>query len=231
MYPHRLRLRGPWDCEPLERRPPGPLPPPRRVTLPGRWTAFGLADFAGRVLFRRRFGCPSNVDADERVWLTGAGVADRAAVTLNGVLLDASVGPSAFEIEVTPLLRTRNELLLEVEGGPDGGPWGEVALEVRRIAYLRAIAVETRPLPDGVELTVTGMVVGTSDRSLELYVVAGRGTVAYAGTTPTPAGTPFRLTATIAAEAGPTIQVDLVGGAEVWYTWRGDCCANAPPAG
>src|SRR5687767_15758269 len=38
MYPHRIRLRGPWECEPLARRGPaeGPLPPPRRLSLPCR---------------------------------------------------------------------------------------------------------------------------------------------------------------------------------------------------
>src|SRR5205823_5242849 len=112
------------------RRPPGPLPPPCRVILPGRWADLGLADFAGRVRFRRRFGCPTNVDADERVWLTCAGVADLAEVALNGNALGGPAGPGAFEFEVTDLLRPRNELVLVVEGGPGGGPWGEVALEV-----------------------------------------------------------------------------------------------------
>jgi hypothetical protein len=231
MYPHRLRLRGPWECEPLRRRPPGTLPPPRRVTLPGRWVDFGLTDFAGSVRFRRRFGCPTNVDADERVWLTGAGVTDRAEAILNGVSLEVGVGPTPFEVEVTGLLQVRNELVLDVEGGPDGGPWGEIALEVRRTAFLRDLSVESGQQGEGDSLIVTGTAVGTAEGPLELYVVAGRGTVAYGNVTPTPQGTPFRLTATVAADVGPTVQVDLVGGAEVWYTWRGERRPTAPPGG
>ena len=71
MYPHRIRLRGPWDCEPLARLAPGAsdgaLPPPGRMTLPCRWAEGGLTDFAGRVRFRRRFGYPGRIDAHERV--------------------------------------------------------------------------------------------------------------------------------------------------------------------
>src|SRR5262245_97069 len=66
MYPHRIRLRGPWECQPLA--PDGP--PPRRVTLPCRWADGGLGDFRGPVRFRRRFGYPGRLDAHERVWLT-----------------------------------------------------------------------------------------------------------------------------------------------------------------
>ena len=75
-YPHRIRLRGPWECEPLERGRPA-RPPPRRMTLPCRWADGGLKDFSGRVRFRRRFGYPGQIDAYERVWLTVAGVSDR----------------------------------------------------------------------------------------------------------------------------------------------------------
>ena len=61
-YPHRIRLRGPWECEPLERQPLGDLPAPRRMTLPCRWADGGLPDFTGRVRFRRRFGYPGQID-------------------------------------------------------------------------------------------------------------------------------------------------------------------------
>src|SRR5947209_8112469 len=124
MYPHRIRLRGPWECEPLERRPPeaSAVPPMLfRVTMPCRWAEAGLADFPGRVRFRRRFGYPGRIDAHERVWLTFAGVADRAEVWLNGVRLGDHQGPGAFVFEVTSLLSERNELVVEVEGGADGG--------------------------------------------------------------------------------------------------------------
>src|SRR2546423_196049 len=46
MYPHRIRLRGPWECEPLESAG-GTLPPPSRVTMPCHWHETGLSDVAG----------------------------------------------------------------------------------------------------------------------------------------------------------------------------------------
>src|SRR5437588_9857690 len=62
MYPHRIRLRGPWQAEPLD--PPGQ---PRRVTLPARLGECKLGEFR-HVRFRRRFGRPRLLDAQEHVW-------------------------------------------------------------------------------------------------------------------------------------------------------------------
>src|SRR5436309_4806058 len=126
-YPHRIRLRGPWECEPLARAGVGPLPPPCRMTLPGRWGAGGLGDFAGRARFRRRFGYPGRIDAHERVWLTFAGVDAAADVRLNDHPLGRHAGAfEPFEFEVTALLRPRNDLVVEVESPGNGGLWGEV---------------------------------------------------------------------------------------------------------
>src|SRR5262245_36216308 len=61
MYPHRIRLRGPWEHEPLP-------------------------DTTG-TRHRRRFGYPGQIDATERVWITCEGVTGRATVTLNKHLL------------------------------------------------------------------------------------------------------------------------------------------------
>src|SRR5919204_207462 len=93
MYPHRIRLRGPWECEPLARlvrradgrveMVPEALPPGGRMTPPCRWREGGWPDFAGRARFVRRFGLPRRLDPHERVWLTFAGVDTVAEVTLN----------------------------------------------------------------------------------------------------------------------------------------------------
>src|SRR5229473_1709313 len=64
MYPHRIRLRGPWQCEPIDG------PPPRRVIMPCRWVEARLADFHGDARFARSFGYPGRVDDSEHVWLT-----------------------------------------------------------------------------------------------------------------------------------------------------------------
>src|SRR5262249_15876271 len=149
MYPHRIRLRGPWDCEPRYRivvHPGGRtetvsdgLPPRCRMTMPCRWGEGGLGDFAGRVRFGRPFGWPGRHDAHERVWLTFAGAEASAWVWLNGQFLgEHKGGGRAFEFEVTGWLRVRNELTVEVEApGGAGGLWGEVALAVRAAAFLR----------------------------------------------------------------------------------------------
>src|SRR5438552_1331102 len=93
MYPHRIRLRGPWTCESLYRLMPdgqrstADLPPPFRMRMPGRWSDGVLGDFRGGLRFIRLFGYPGRIDDFERVWLTFAGLEGKAAVTLNDQLL------------------------------------------------------------------------------------------------------------------------------------------------
>src|SRR6516162_1600298 len=90
MYPHRIRLRGPWECEPLRQQGGNAeqaLPPPFRMTMPCRWSEGGLPDFSGRVRFRRSFGYPGRIDTHERVWLTFAGIGGEAEIRLNDHLL------------------------------------------------------------------------------------------------------------------------------------------------
>ena len=215
-YPHRIRLRGPWDCEPKAREGPGELPPPVRVSVPCTWAEGGLPGFAGRARFRRRFGYTGRIDPHERVWLTFAGVSDRAEVALNGTALGGHEGPGPFEFEVTALLLPRNELVVEVEGPADtGGPCGEVALEVRCSAFLRDVRVWV----EGGELHAAGQVVGFAEGTLELYVILERSTVAYATARAAPEGAAFHLTGQAGgAGEGARVQVDLVSGATVWYT-------------
>jgi len=216
MYPHRIRLRGPWECEPLARADGGPPPPPCRMTLPCRWGEAGLPGFAGRARFRRRFGYPGRIDAYERVWLTFAAVAGTMAVRLNGTDLGRHEGPGPFAFEVTPLLRGRNELAVEVQAADDrGGLWGEVALEVRCTAYLRGVRVWATA--EG--LHAAGEVVGTAERPLDLYVLRGRSTVAQATVEAAAGGRPFEVVAR--GESGcEGVRVELVNGATVWYVWE-----------
>jgi hypothetical protein len=111
MYPHRIRLRGPWQWRSATAT--------GTLLLPGRLTESGV------VTFVRRFGLPSNLDAHERVWLVRP-EASLAVATLNGQPLP--MGPAC---EITSLLQPRNELQVEIEGTP-----GEVVLEIRATAYL-----------------------------------------------------------------------------------------------
>jgi hypothetical protein len=218
MYPHRIRLRGPWECEPLTE----PAPAPVRMTLPCRWGAGGLAGYAGRVRFQRRFGRPGRIDAHERVWLTFAGVEGAAEVTLNGRFLGQHTGSDAFEFEVTALLGVRNELSVEVEAADDtGGLWGEVALEVRCSAWLRGIRLETSRDGESAHLHVFGEVVGTADRPLELYVLLDGATVIYTTLVAEAVGRPFHV---ISEDLPPErwqvahqVRVELVNAATVWH--------------
>ncbi len=144
MYPHRIRLRGPWECQVLESKhdtASGLAPLRRRMNMPCRWDEGGLRDFAGRARFRRRFGYPGRIDDYERVWLTFAGVDEIADIWLNSQFLGRHEGASEpFDFEVTTLLQVRNELVVEVESSStNGGLWGEVALEVRCTAFLRGM--------------------------------------------------------------------------------------------
>ena len=239
MYPHRIRLRGPWDCEPLTVAGGSllTLPKPCRITMPCRWAESALAGFQGRVRFRRRFGYPGRIDAHERVWLTFGGASDRAAITLNGVSLgEQVVADVPFEYEVTALLRDRNELLIEVEGGTDGGLWGEVALEVRCRAFLREMRSEVNVVgKECIQLHVYGEIAGDAADMLELYMVLDRSTQAYEALPPPVTTRCFHLASEkLSLEqwaSGPSashrLRVDLVNAATVWHTWEQDLTLDA----
>jgi hypothetical protein len=236
MYPHRIRLRGPWVFEPLARLirlPDGTsrytasdLPAPFHMNMPGRWRDAGLLDFAGKALLKRRFGLPRRLDANERVWLTFAGAHASAKVSLNGQALGEQAPASGpFEFQVTELLGDRNELVVEIESSDNGGGlWGEVALEIRCLAFLRDLRAWTDS--SGRRAVVEGLVVGEKNDSraspdsapLEIYVLHGRRTVGYAAVTAARAGRPFRVTSEEFAEpAQGEVLVQLVQRATIWY--------------
>lgn len=157
IYPHVIRLRGPWHFEVLsaknrdaesvaggahlssasdshDPRPAGSAP------LPHDWTAGVECGDEGRICWRRRFSRPSNLDPGEAVWLCIAGRGATLAIALNGESLGTITGTEPTrEFDVTPLLKPRNELAIEVVGLP-GSPLApppkkaeaNVRLEIRR---------------------------------------------------------------------------------------------------
>jgi hypothetical protein len=234
LYPHRIRLRGPWECQPLARLAvrsdgaietvPGPVPEGFRMNMPCRWQASGLHDFAGRARLRRRFGYPGRLDPTDRVWLTFEGVEGVAEVVLNETFLGRREGTAgAFEFEITELLRPRNELNVTVEAlSGAGGLWGEVAMEVRCTAFLRSVRLWAVGNPACPTLHVAGEVVGFCERPLDLYVLLDNATVAYTTVSAAAAGQPFHLVAEpleIKGKAGTVheARIELVNGATVWY--------------
>lgn len=228
-YPHRIRLRGPWEYE-----LPGESPP-SRATMPCHWRDLGLAPPCPALRWRRRFGYPGRIDAHERVWLTFADGWRRSAVQLNGAVLGRLDGTGEFD--VTALLRERNDLLVEIENpGPDD-TWGEVALEVRCAAHLADVTVRARREGTTISLEARGIIAGSSAGALELYMILDRGNVAYALARPGP----FTLVATgLAPEVWqqrpadaaprPIVRIDLVQGASIWYRWERETPLTEPEA-
>jgi len=179
-YPHRIRLRGPWKSQPL----------------------------SDSVRWSRRFGYPGRIDADERVWLTFSGFGGRVEVALNGRVLGCHNDTPAFDHEATRLLDVRNELVLVVAGG--GETLGDVALEIRRTAFLRSVRAEA----DGGRIRVTGEVVGSAERPLELYVLLDGHSIHYMTIDPAADGRAFEVDT---EQTGGTVRVELVDGGSVWY--------------
>ena len=158
--PHVIRLRGPWELQPLERDPPPgdsetkgsgvisektPDPFVVRVTVPGDWGESLGGDFCGRARYQRRFNRPTNLTSAERVWLVLEAVDYQADLTLNGHPLGAmrSLQPARFDI--TAALELSNLLTVDVSlpatvfadstlrrtrAGQPGGLIGEVRLEI-----------------------------------------------------------------------------------------------------
>jgi beta-galactosidase/beta-glucuronidase len=152
--PHIIRLRGPWELQPLARwqvaddgtlaEIADPLPPGGRLAMPSDWSKLLGPDFHGRVRHLRRFARPTGLDSGERVWLVCDGAADAATIALNGAPLGAIPGtnqPTRFD--VTERLLPRNELVIDVDFPSAktaqqtpttetncGGLTGEVQLEI-----------------------------------------------------------------------------------------------------
>ena len=157
IYPHVIRLRGPWHFEvlpdtdrdakalggsepatsravSLDPRPAGSAP------LPHDWTTGVECGDEGRICWRRRFSCPSSLDPGEAVWLCIAGRGATLAIALNGESLGTIAGTEAArEFDVTSRMKPRNELAIEVVELPDSPApppprkaEANVRLEIRR---------------------------------------------------------------------------------------------------
>lgn len=153
---HVIRLRGPWEYEPLGRfvktasgewgEETADLPPGGRTKMPADWSADLGVGFVGRVRYTRRFNCPTNLGPLERVWLVFDGIDHQAHVALNGQPLGELRGSlGAHRVEITPVLLPQNVLAVDVSlpaevfadeqvrgrrAGRAGGLFGEVRLEI-----------------------------------------------------------------------------------------------------
>ena len=76
---HTIRLRGPWQVEPLERyvlqpdggyeRSTSELPAAAQMTMPADWAAVLGPRFLGARALSRNFQKPTGLESGERVWL------------------------------------------------------------------------------------------------------------------------------------------------------------------
>jgi hypothetical protein len=153
---HTIRLRGPWQLEPIEqyvRRPDGRyerstggLPLSARATMPVDWSESLGPDFLGRVRYRRTFQKPTGLDRGERVWLVIEPPRSHAEVELNRKRLgEVCWGGPPARYDITDQLEDHNRLAiivthpaLDESGSADddsqsnlpGGLIGEVRLEI-----------------------------------------------------------------------------------------------------
>ena len=156
---HTIRLRGPWQLEPVFRHVLAPdgswtreldygdeLPAACHQTMPADWSASLGTDFLGSVRYRRTFQRPTNLQPNDWVWLVVEPPRSSAGVHLGHHYLGSVCsGQSAARFEVNSLLEDRNELtifvshpLLDGAGDPPddgsveapGGLVGEVRLEI-----------------------------------------------------------------------------------------------------
>jgi hypothetical protein len=232
MYPHRIRLRGPWYYLPLRgvlRQADGSVTsisdgdlPLGTVKLPCRWGDVGFGALAGTVRFIRHFGLPRQLDPHERVWLEFTNSNAIRQVSLNAEVLPGRGDP---DVEITARLKPRNELAIVIsEDDPLAPAVGDVTLEIRATAWLASLHAE---LVTG-RLRISGDVRGHAERPLDLYAILDRGTVAQA-TTGT--GLPFELSADqlpAGLSPGRTVRVELLNGGRTWYT--ADVPIALPPA-
>lgn len=103
--------------------------------MPASWQSL-LGDFRGRVLFRRKFHRPTNLEPGEIVWLEFAGVGGTGAVRVNGHSVGTlKNGIPPQRLDVTSVLVGNDELSVELEftsRDPQtvGGLYGSVTLEI-----------------------------------------------------------------------------------------------------
>lgn len=131
---HVIRLRGPWEYEPLERADPSGVGEVPRVHLPlGEGESLPEA-IHGRMRFRRWFNQPRQLDEHEQVWIVIEGLTQPAEVRLNDQPLgciEANIRLAQFEI--TTHLERRNRLTFDMTlplEGPINAPWSDVRLEI-----------------------------------------------------------------------------------------------------
>lgn len=96
--PHLIHLHGPWDVEKINADEP-------------------------RYLFKRRFGCPTNLEPTEKVFLVCELNEPLEKISLNENSIGEKIATAEiFRFDITARLQSRNELVIEVERGEENSP-------------------------------------------------------------------------------------------------------------
>lgn len=150
---HIIRLRGPWELEPVSRLvlqsdgtyyfASSDLPPPSKAKMPSNWADLFGHEFLGCVRYRRNFQKPTGLESGERVWLVVEPPRSHGVVELNHERL-GEVRCRAARFDITDRLLSSNRLEILVShpaldgritssddgNTPPGGLVGEVRLEI-----------------------------------------------------------------------------------------------------
>lgn len=145
--------------------------------------------------------------------MVGEGLLGRGEFRLNGQPLGMhGETAEAFAFPITEALLERNELTIDVHvTGPDGGLCGDVALEIRRRAWLTDLVAEPA---GGGQLRISGAIRGEVDPPMDLYVMADGHSVGYQSCSS--AGL-FQIVTDAADSPATEVRIELVGGAVVWH--------------
>jgi hypothetical protein len=153
---HIIRLRGPWQLEPVHRwvrradggydRVRTDLPAAAKATMPADWSGSFGGDFLGCVKYSRHFNLPTGLAAGDKVFLVVEPPRSWAEVCLGGETLGRMISrDAAARYDVTDRLEAHNrlEILVDHPAVPDGrdtitgstdlppgGLVGEVRLEI-----------------------------------------------------------------------------------------------------
>jgi hypothetical protein len=156
---HTIRLRGPWQLEPVfryVRRDDGgfdhvtdDLPAAARMHVPADWSAAFGSDFLGRVRYKRTFHTPPGLVPEERVWLVVEPQRSEACIILakekQHLVGFVYSGKAAGRFDITqdldpvshleiyidhPAVDTERSRITEAELLLPGGLIGEIRLEI-----------------------------------------------------------------------------------------------------
>lgn len=132
---HSIRLHGPWESSSLNPAPglfidgvPASLvnfdlrasgesnPRPAKVQIPEHWPAWWASTSFDAVRLERRFGLPTGLEPEQKIWLVVKAKHLAVSFNLNQVALgDLSFTETHFEFSIRPHLLSRNCLRLDIQ--------------------------------------------------------------------------------------------------------------------